>query len=150
MRVTLTASPTEFWVFVQWIYHGSYNLPSGVSHVDLWILGDKLEALKFKNYAMAKLLCQHASEGERRLLRPNHLDRAFEETSTESHLRKFMSDYLVSYYPDTDRFAGETSAWIEVFQKHGFAWTASLQLRNELPNEKKALKSQKEYFDKGK
>lgn len=128
--------PAIFELFVEWIYYGCYTDPgqhsviNGVSvsiDAQAWILGDRLRAGKFKNYAMTRLYTNAMyNPPEARPVRPQDVEYACLHSDTGSKLRQFYFEYTAIHFTDPVRVEGSIDAWDTVLQNHADARIAML------------------------
>lgn len=84
--------------------------------VQAWMLGDKLQALEFKNYAMECLYAQHVSGAK--TFTPTDVDYAFSKTAPESKLRLFYKHLLAAYISQPERARGGPLQWFSLLKDH--------------------------------
>ncbi|KAF2655878.1 hypothetical protein K491DRAFT_746068 [Lophiostoma macrostomum CBS 122681] len=124
-----------FSCFVNWMYYGSYIPPFGVIrskenfHAKAWVLGDKLLATHFKNYAMAHV---HAAlkpaEGcDIRPITPTDMRYVCANTTTGSPLRRYYLDVCAAHFSNAKYVQGTTEDWDDVLGDYADARIFLLQ-----------------------
>lgn len=124
-------NPTAFATFVQWMYYGTYNPqwevpgpPVGDHHIDVWILGDKLEVPALQDLAMSQIFSQY--ETNHRPLTTSTVLRVCAKTATNAPLRHLLLDLLAQNFTSQERVKGTLEKWDIALQEHPDARLALL------------------------
>jgi hypothetical protein len=129
-------NPSIFSLFNLWMYYGRYTasepLFSGEQNVptrdvQAWVLGDKLQSVGFKNYAMTRIYQQYETSIVRRAIPTTHFDYVCASTKPGSKLRQFFLDVVGANLSNKSRVVGTSEEWDEVFQKYADARTFILK-----------------------
>lgn len=139
VQVTLESfEPEIFKLFVQFIYFGRYSYRDDLSdHTRIrdsakaWVLGDYLDAVYLKNFAMHNLHEIYFPSNDqmpKSTVGPEAIDNCCAMTPTNSKLYNFFNDVLVVYWHSLD-VINYTNAnrgfWEEIWDEHP-------ELRNDL------------------
>jgi hypothetical protein len=141
-------NPTSFATFVQWMYYGTYNPqwevpgpPVGDHHIDVWILGDKVEVPAFQDLAMSQIFSQY--ESRHRPLTTSTVLRVCAKTAANAPLRLLFFDILAQNFTDQYRVQGTLEEWDVALQEHP---DARLALLSSLRAQGPRVKSKKDYL----
>jgi hypothetical protein len=146
-----------FSLFVEWMIYGRYITPTATGsanpNAEAWVLGDKLMAPAFKDYAMSKLYLWHSTS---KLFNPTivapvaakDVAYACAHTTLGSTLRQFYLDFAATYFSDPDRVSSPIEDWDEVILEHEDARIFFLHALRAVPGQRKFLKDVGEYMEK--
>lgn len=125
-------NPTAFATFVQWMYYGTYNPqfevpgpPVGDHHIDVWILGNKLEVPALQDLAMSQIVSQY--ETYHRPLTTSTFLRVCAKTATNAPLRHLLLDLLAQNFTNQERVKGTLEEWDITLQEYPDARLALLR-----------------------
>lgn len=113
-----------FTMFLEWMYWGSYNAPSGVLDIEhgydihAWILGNKLEAAEFQNVAIERIYSQYASARSLQPLTIKTVTYVCGNTTTSSPLRLLLLDALAQNFTNHNRVIGTLEEWDVALQDY--------------------------------
>ncbi|KAF2271808.1 uncharacterized protein EI97DRAFT_504700 [Westerdykella ornata] len=147
--------PDIFDKFIAWMYYGSYSDPwwsrgsvlSTRDNIDAWIMGDKLLAVPFKNYAMGKLYGTWTADSPIRLDTAT-LQVVLDGTMPGSKLRLFFLDAFTTLYSNPDRLDGDTEDWDEILLNHDDARKLLLESYSARRTVKTFIKAKDIYMEK--
>ncbi|KAM0224103.1 hypothetical protein ACHAQD_002469 [Fusarium lateritium] len=122
--------PAEFGFFVEWMYYGSYHATLASDphiHAKCWILGDKLESPKFKNYVMRLLYSQHTTSPFNGNVTCEEVQYVCDNTPSSAKLRQYYENLVVQHYSNPGKLQGSTEDWDALLQKYSGMRIALLQ-----------------------
>lgn len=117
--------PDIFTFFVEYMVRGDYMVSTpppktehpGVSiDAQAWVLGDRLQALEFKNHAMERLYSAHVIGTQ--AITPADVDYAFRRSAPASKLRAFYKHLLGALFSDRERAQGSYHQWWTLIVEH--------------------------------
>jgi hypothetical protein len=131
-KVTLESfDPEIFELFVEFMYFGRYsyrdNLQDGTRIRDsakAWVLGDYLDAVELKNFAMRNLYSIYFppdNQMPKSKVGPELVDYCCTNSPVVSHLYALLKDILITYWHDINiiRYSRETcEKWNTIWDEH--------------------------------
>lgn len=127
--------------------YDTYSPGSCLDDVYAWVLGDKLLAVRFMDYAMGKIYATWTA-GKPSKLDPSFLSHVLNNTMPGSNLRLLFLDILMTSYTHPKRLSGDTDTWDEVLQKHDDARKAVLEICRKRPKVGTFIKALDAYLAK--
>ncbi|KAH7345934.1 hypothetical protein BKA66DRAFT_325945 [Pyrenochaeta sp. MPI-SDFR-AT-0127] len=151
-------NPLIFGLFVEWMYYGDYLVqlsPSSPDHPEedisveaqCWVLGDKLLCTAFKNVSMNRLFDQHNAMFGARVVTKRDARYVFDNSATNSKLRKFYMALVIQHFADPNRLKGSTEDWDELLLDHADVRLSLLQSFRTAPEQRTRLGGRKDYMD---
>jgi hypothetical protein len=129
--------PETFQLFVEFVYFGRYSYRDILSDkqrirdsVKAWVLGDYLDAVEFKNFALKNLYDIYfpVSGPPKSTIGPEVLDYCCAMTPVKSKLYTFFRNVLIVYWHDTDVIiydADNRETWDNI-------WAENPEMRSDL------------------
>ncbi|KAF1959775.1 hypothetical protein CC80DRAFT_466906 [Byssothecium circinans] len=154
-RITLPHDDAKvFALFVEWMYYGAYKEEASpfrmfgtlnaIVHARAWVLGDKLMATGFKNYAMGRIYTSH-----NKMLPAATVDivHACENSMIGSALRSFYIDFVGTHFGDKAKVVGDLLEWDQVLLEYDDARIFLLKASMAEPSQRKFIKGVEAYFE---
>jgi len=150
-----TDDPKIFALFVEWMIYRRCTIPAfwgcANSFAAAWVLGDKLMAPAFKDYALSRLYMWHSSSSSfnstTMAVAAKDVAYALANTTVGSPLRRFYLDFAATYFADPKRVTSSTEDWDEVILEHDDARIFLLRAFRAAPAERCFLKDVAHYME---
>jgi hypothetical protein len=162
-KVTLESfDPEIFELFVEFIYFGRYSYRDDLQDVTrirdsakAWVLGDYLDAVEFKNFAMKNLHSIYFppdNQMPKSTVGPELVEYCCSNSPVTSHLHALFKDILITYWHDIViiHYRQETrEKWNTIWDEHRDFRNDVLYYTNQEPEHRsEARKSVESYLEK--
>ena len=131
------------------------ELEGGIdTYLAAWVLGDKLQAVGFKNYLMGSLYPRYClNQGlfgtsiKPKQITPATFSYILDHTTTNSRLRQLFKDIVTTWFQDPNHVGGSGEEWDEVLQDHEDARVILLTRLRCDPSTRHFVKDKEDYME---